>query len=53
MNDLAGGIEHTDIMAAIAKIEAKGVTAGRHRGGGSENNGRSVCLFVCFHRQSV
>jgi len=47
------GDPFTDVMAAIAQIEAEGEAAGNHRGGGNGNNGRS-CFFdrFGFHRQS-
>ena len=51
--NLALGIQDTDIMAVIAKTEANGEPAGRSRGGGSGNNGRSEVGFIfSFHRQS-
>ena len=52
VEDLAGGLEHTDVMAAIAEIEADGEPAGRGRGGrGAGNDGRSS-FSLFFHRQS-
>ena len=51
VNDLARGIKHTDVMAAIAEIEAEGKAAGRGRDGGSGNDGRSS-FSLFFHRQS-
>ncbi len=56
VEDLAGGIEDAEIMAAITKIKADGKPAGRNRDGrGSGNDGRSVSWFVSmfFHRQRV
>ena len=58
VEDLAGGIEDADVMAAIAKIEADGEPAGKGRDGrGSGNDGRSVGFGIgicfCFHRQIV
>lgn len=56
MNELAGGIQDADVMAAIAKIEAEGEPAGSSLGGREGgNDGRSVSLFVrlSFHRQRV
>ena len=46
VNDLAGGIEDADVMAAVAEIEAKGAARGGHRGGGRGNDGRSGGLGV-------
>ena len=60
MNDLARDIEHTDIMAAIAEIEAEGEPAGdgSNRGGREGGNdgrrgGLGVGICFCFHRQRV
>ena len=51
-DNLAGGIQHTDIMAANTQIEAEGEPAGRDRGGHvGGNDGRSR-LSLFFHRQS-
>ena len=46
VDDPARGGEHTDVMAAVAEIEAEGEAAGRSRGGrGSGNDGRSGFLL--------
>ena len=41
VDNLARGIEDADEMAAVAEIEADGEAAGKHRGGGGGNDGRS------------
>ena len=50
-DDLAGGIQHADVMRPVTEIQAEGepadVSSGR-----SGNEGRS-CVGFCFHRQSV
>ena len=51
MADLAGGSEHTDIMAAITEIQADGAAAGEHRDSGSKNDGGGGFSWF-FHRQS-
>ena len=53
VKDLAGGIQDTDVMAAITEIEADGEPAGRRRDGECGNDGGSVCFVFCFHRQRV
>ena len=48
VNDLAGGIQDADVMAAIAEIEAKGEPAGSSRGGreGGTTDGVVLVWFV-------
>ena len=48
MDELARGIQHTDVMALIAEIQAEGEPAADRRRE-VRNEGRSV---FCFHRQS-
>lgn len=51
VEDPAGGVQHADVMAAVAQIQAEGEAAGRNRGGCEGGNdgrsdGRDVGWFV-------
>jgi len=48
-DDVAGGIEHADVMRPITEIEAEGEPADGSRRGGGNDGGSSFS----FHRQSI
>ena len=53
-DDVAGGIEHADVMRPITEIEAEGEPAGSSRRGVRNNGGcRTGFSGVSFHRQTL